>query len=106
MHVDKYGFIHRHGDEGLLLHYISQQLNQHYSIKLETYEKHQQHWSKVLEKSGNFLAKNVSMCLDLMWTLKCKFQYQDQSLIWLHISIGIKKLFYTAKCTNQHATSY
>ncbi|XP_064616291.1 uncharacterized protein LOC135480392 [Liolophura sinensis] len=53
-HVDNYGFKHSHQNTGLLLHYICQQLNQHYTMQLANYEHHQLRWKDFLCQHREF----------------------------------------------------
>lgn len=58
-HVDNYGFKHTYQNEGLLLHYICQQLHQFYTLQLESYEDHQRRWKDVLTRAKSTLIKTV-----------------------------------------------
>ncbi|GFN92905.1 TBC1 domain family member 2b-like [Plakobranchus ocellatus] len=44
VHVDCYGFKHQFADDGLLLHYLCQELSQHFLSQANTFERHQKNW--------------------------------------------------------------
>ncbi|ELU05733.1 hypothetical protein CAPTEDRAFT_200029 [Capitella teleta] len=51
-HIDQYGFRHSYNDkEGLLLHYLCQQLHQHYLHTMLEWKEHQAKWKDTLRRS-------------------------------------------------------
>ena len=70
-HVDNYGFKHTYENEGLLLHYICQQLHQFYTSQLSSYEEHQKRWKDVLTRAKSTLIKTVRLFQVLTFKLRC-----------------------------------
>ncbi|CAG5130296.1 unnamed protein product, partial [Candidula unifasciata] len=62
VHVDSYGFKHHFSDDGLLLHYLCQELSQHFLCQASSYEKHQKNWLLYLKnKSKNLMANKKEL---------------------------------------------
>ncbi|KAL5012665.1 hypothetical protein ScPMuIL_011216 [Solemya velum] len=59
VHVDCYGFKHQFDtkEPGLLLHYLCQQLSQHYISQASTFDQHQKHWALFIRQHGKNLMK-------------------------------------------------
>ncbi|KAK3789468.1 hypothetical protein RRG08_016278 [Elysia crispata] len=55
VHVDCYGFKHHFEDDGLLLHYLCQELSQHFLSQANTFEKHQKNWLLYLKQHSKHL---------------------------------------------------
>lgn len=60
VHVDKYGFKHVFDDEGLLLHYLCQELTHHYLLQAGSYEEHQKKWTQFMRQHGKSICDRVS----------------------------------------------
>ena len=60
VHVDAYGFKHQYGNEGMLLHYLCQQLHSFYLTQASSYKQHQQQWREALSKAKTALVLTVS----------------------------------------------
>ncbi|GAB6021897.1 hypothetical protein CHUAL_006062 [Chamberlinius hualienensis] len=56
-HVDSFGFKHCYMDEGLMLHYLCGQLNNHYNGHLSTAEHNQRRWKEILKQSETSLPR-------------------------------------------------
>lgn len=66
VHVDSYGFRHVFEDtsNGLLLHYLCQELTLHYLMQAGSYEEHQRKWTHFMRLHGKSMANHVwSNCL-------------------------------------------
>ena len=72
-HVDSYGFKHTYQNEGLLLHYICQQLHQFYTSQLASYEEHQKRWKDVLTRAKSTLIKTV--CYEFFYFYGTKLNF-------------------------------
>ncbi|XP_052092597.1 uncharacterized protein LOC127729029 isoform X4 [Mytilus californianus] len=58
VHVDSYGFRHKFEDQSLLLHYLCQELAQHYLSQAGTYEEHQKRWTHFMRQHGKSIASH------------------------------------------------
>ncbi|KAK7487240.1 hypothetical protein BaRGS_00021468, partial [Batillaria attramentaria] len=58
VHVDYHGFKHQFHDTGLLLHYLCQELTQHYLSQAASQEQHQQSWNQYMRNNPKNLMKN------------------------------------------------
>ncbi|CAC5367350.1 TBC1D2B [Mytilus coruscus] len=58
VHVDSYGFRHKFEDQSLLLHYLCQELAQHYLSQAGTYEEHQKRWTHFMRQHGKSVASH------------------------------------------------
>ena len=58
--MDSFGFKHSHDNEGMLLHYLCQQLHQFYATQLGMYRELQQQWKEVLLRAKTSLVRTVS----------------------------------------------
>lgn len=70
VHVDSYGFRHVFEDtsNGLLLHYLCQELTLHYLMQAGSYEEHQRKWTTFMRLHGKSMANYVcSNCLFFFW---------------------------------------
>ncbi len=61
VHIDNYGFKHTHATEGLLLHYICQQLHMVYSSQLTVVEDNHKRWKDILTKAKMTFVRTVSL---------------------------------------------
>lgn len=61
VHVDSYGFRHVFEDtsNGLLLHYLCQELTLHYLMQAGSYEEHQRKWTHFMRLHGKSMANHV-----------------------------------------------
>ena len=59
VHVDSYGFRHKFEEQSLLLHYLCQELAQHYLSQAGTYEEHQRRWTHFMRQHGKSIANHV-----------------------------------------------
>ncbi|XP_025114538.1 uncharacterized protein LOC112576362 isoform X3 [Pomacea canaliculata] len=58
VHVDYYGFKHQFQDSGLLLHYLCQELTQHYLTQASAHEQHYHRWHNYLRTNAKCIMKN------------------------------------------------
>ncbi|XP_078325499.1 uncharacterized protein LOC111124243 isoform X7 [Crassostrea virginica] len=61
VHVDSYGFRHVFEDtsNGLLLHYLCQELTLHYLMQAGSYEEHQKKWTQFMRLHGKSMANHL-----------------------------------------------
>ncbi|XP_062582307.1 uncharacterized protein LOC134244056 isoform X1 [Saccostrea cucullata] len=61
VHVDSYGFKHVFEDtsNGLLLHYLCQELTLHYLMQAGSYEEHQKKWTHFMRLHGKSMASHL-----------------------------------------------
>ncbi|XP_019929607.3 uncharacterized protein [Magallana gigas] len=61
VHVDSYGFRHVFEDtsNGLLLHYLCQELTLHYLMQAGSYEEHQRKWTHFMRLHGKSMANHL-----------------------------------------------
>ena len=66
-HIDNYGFKHTHRSEGIVLHYVCQQLHHYYNAQLSSFENHQHRWKEVLTKAKTLVISTVTKVCILYW---------------------------------------
>ncbi|XP_021357404.1 uncharacterized protein LOC110452957 isoform X2 [Mizuhopecten yessoensis] len=58
IHVDAYGFKHVFEDQGLLLHYLCQELTHHYILQAGSYEDHHRKWTHFMRQHGKSITNH------------------------------------------------
>ncbi|XP_033761397.1 uncharacterized protein LOC117343169 [Pecten maximus] len=58
IHVDVYGFKHVFEDQGLLLHYLCQELTHHYILQAGPYEDHHRKWTHFMRQHGKSITNH------------------------------------------------
>ncbi|KAK3088782.1 hypothetical protein FSP39_023684 [Pinctada imbricata] len=61
VHVDSYGFKHSFDgeDNGLLMHYLCQELTIHYLMQAGSYEQHQRKWTQFMRQHGKSIINHL-----------------------------------------------
>ncbi|XP_012942942.2 TBC1 domain family member 2B [Aplysia californica] len=79
VHVDCYGFKHQFVDDGLLLHYLCQELSQHFLSQASSHEKHQKNWMIYLKNHAKGVAVNKK---DLKSLVRGGIPDQHRKMMW------------------------